>query len=112
MGQQRPHNEPKVFHRAPRLDPTESYGDEQSSFCLIFCEFLFCFILTFSFITFQFSLEIKDLGHFPTEKGMGRKKTYGIFNKGAQEGEKSSKNKAETVLVDTLYNIQYIIYNI
>ena len=34
---------------------------------------------------------------------MGRKKTYGIFNKGAQKGEKSSKNKVETVLPDTLY---------
>ena len=34
---------------------------------------------------------------------MGRKKTYGIFNKGAQKGEKSSKNIAETVSVDTLY---------
>ena len=34
---------------------------------------------------------------------MGSKKTYGIFNKGAQKGEKSSKNKVETVLPDTLY---------
>ena len=34
---------------------------------------------------------------------MGRKKTYGIFNKGAQKSEKSSKNKVETVLPDTLY---------
>ena len=45
---------------------------------------------------------MKDLGHFPTENGMGRKKTYSIFNKGAQKGEKSPKNKAETVSVDTL----------
>ena len=28
--------------------------------------------------------------------------TYGIFNKSAQKGEKLSKNKAETVLQDTL----------
>ena len=46
---------------------------------------------------------MKDLGHFPTENGIGRKKTYGIFNKGAQKGKKSSKNKVETVLPDTLY---------
>ena len=29
---------------------------------------------------------------------MGRTKTYGIFNKGAQKVEKSAKNKVETVL--------------
>ena len=34
---------------------------------------------------------------------MGRKKAYGIFNKDAQKGEKLSKNKAETVLPDSLY---------
>ena len=44
---------------------------------------------------------------------MGRKKTYGIFNKGAQKAEKSSKNKVETVLVDTLYSgtIPDILFN-
>ena len=34
---------------------------------------------------------------------MSRKKTNGIFIKGAQKGEKLSKNKVETVSVDTLY---------
>ena len=42
MGQQRPHKEPIVFHRGLRLGPTESYGDEQSSF---FSDILRNFIL-------------------------------------------------------------------
>ena len=51
---QRPHQEPKRFHRDPILGPTESYGAEHSSSFLIFCEVLFCLILMFSFITFSF----------------------------------------------------------
>ena len=43
---------------------------------------------------------------------MGTKKTYGIFNKSAQKGEKLSKNKAETVLPDTLYVLEILLPNI
>ena len=42
---------------------------------------------------------------------MGRKKTYGIFNKHAQKVEKSSKNKVETVLPDTLYSKEIELIN-
>ena len=52
MGLQRPQKEPKGLHRAPRLGPTKSYGDEQQSLFSMFCWILFCFILIFSFITF------------------------------------------------------------
>ena len=50
MGPERPHKEPKAFHRAPRLGPTDLYGDEQLSFFLLFCEILSCFILMFFFL--------------------------------------------------------------
>ena len=36
MGPERPHKEPKGFHRAPRSGPTESFWDEQLSFYCLF----------------------------------------------------------------------------
>jgi hypothetical protein len=31
---------------------------------------------------------MKELGHFPTENGMGTKKTYSVFSEDAQGAEK------------------------
>ena len=101
-GPQRPNKEPKGFHRAPILRPRDSYEDEHMSFFLIICEILFCFILTFSFITFSILTRKQRSWSFSNREWNGRKKTYGIFNERAQNGEKLSKNKVGRVLVDTL----------
>jgi len=79
MGQKRPHNESKVFHRAPRLGPSESYGDEQSSFFLIFGEILFCFILMFSFITFSILTRNQRSWSFSNRERNGQQENIWYF---------------------------------
>ena len=78
-GSQRPHYEPKGFHRAPISGPRESYGDEQLAFFLIFCEILFCLVFAFSFVTFSILTQIHRSWSFSNRERNGHKENMWYF---------------------------------
>ena len=103
MGLQRPQKEPKELHRAPRLGPLESYGDEQLSLFLMFCGILFCFILTFSFITFSILTQNWRSCTFSNRERNGHEENIWYFYFSCLESPAIWQNKVLRVLWDTLY---------